>query len=340
MVGALDPVNAQAQLGLCRAYLGLKRPKKALDAASACVGLAYHNPLAHYHRALALRRLGRKDEAIASLQVALAQNPVFPAAHQLLAEIYRGREQLAQAAEHRGYAEAARQRIDAFRAGRALPADADLKLDVDWQRAAGLCESAGPETLPPPGADTVVVVSGLPRSGTSMLMQMLRAGGLPVLSDGERAADASNPRGYWELEAVKRLAADPEKAWLREAGGKAVKVIAPLLPSLPQGTPYRILFMARPLGEILASQRAMLARAGKAAAANDRPLAAAYLKQIEQVRELLAACPADVQVLNVDYHRVLADPAAAAARVNAFLGGGLDEAAMAAAVAPQLHRER
>jgi len=338
---AIDPVNAQAQLGLCRAYLGLKHPKKALEAASASIGLVYHHPPAHFHRALALRRLGRKDEAVASLHLALAQNPVFPAAHRLLAEIYRGREQLAQAAEHRGYAEAAQQRIDAFRAGAALSADADLKLDVDLQRGAGLYELAGPETLPPPGTDTVVVVSGLPRSGTSMLMQMLQAGGLPVLTDGERAADESNPRGYWELEAVKRLAADPDKTWLREAGGQAVKIIAQLLPSLPQGTPYRILFMIRPLGEILASQRTMLARSGKdGAKTGKRQLAAAYLKQIEQIRQVLAAYPDTVQVMNVDYHRVLADPAAAAARVNAFLGGGLDEAAMAAAVAPQLRRER
>ena len=337
----IDPINAHAQLGLCRVFLGLKKPKKALDVALASIGLIYHNPIAHFYCALARRRLGRKDEAIQSLQVALAQNPVFPAAHKLLADIYRSREQLDKAAEHRSLANAAEQRIAAFKAGGSLPEDADIKLDVDLLRGTGLYDLAGPESLPPPSPETVMIVSGLPRSGTSMLMQMLQAGGLPILTDGERAADESNERGYFELEAVKRLTQDTEKAWLRGAGGKVVKVIAQLLPSLPPGIPFRILFMARPLGEILASQRAMLNRTGKdGSKQSERQLAATYLKQIEQTRQVLSNYPEHIQVLNVDYHRTLTDPEAAAARVNAFLGGGLDEAAMAAAVDPELRRER
>jgi predicted AlkP superfamily phosphohydrolase/phosphomutase/tetratricopeptide (TPR) repeat protein len=338
---AIDPINAHAQLGLCRVYLGLKKPKKALDAALASVGLIYHNPIAHFYCALARRRLGRQDEAIESLQVALAQNPVFPAAHRCLADIYRRRECVDKANEHRSLADAAEQRIAAFKAGGGLPEDADVKLDVDLLRGTGLYDLAGSESLPPPSPETVMIVSGLPRSGTSMLMQMLEAGGLPILTDGERAADESNQRGYFELEAVKRLPQDPERAWLHEAGGKAVKVIAQLLPSLPPGVPYRILFMARPLGEILASQQAMLQRSGKQGSKqSQRQLAATYLKQLEQIRQVLAAYPEQVQVLNVDYHRTLANPEDAAARVNAFLGGGLDETAMAEAVEPQLRRER
>ena len=338
---AIDPINAHAQLGLCRVFLGLKKPKKALDAALASVGLIYHNPIAHFYCALARRRLGRKDEAITSLQVALAQNPVFPAAHRCLADIYRRRECVGKANEHRSLAEAAEQRIAAFKAGGGLAEDADLKLDVDLLRGTGLYNLAGSESLPPPSPETVIIVSGLPRSGTSMLMQMLQAGGLPILTDGERAADESNERGYFELEAVKRLTQDPEKAWLREAGGKVVKVIAQLLPSLPPGIPYRILFMARPLGEILASQRTMLNRTGREGSKqSERQLAATYLKQIEQTRQILSNYPENVHVLNVDYHRTLADPEATSARVNAFLGGGLDEAAMAAAVDPELRRER
>ena len=337
----LDPINAHAQLGLCRVWLGLKRAKKALAAGMASIGLVYHNPLAHYYCAVAMRRLGLKDEAIRELQIALTQNPVFPLAHRLMAQIYRSREQLAQAAEHRQLADAAVARIEAFKAGQGLPEDANLKLDVDLQRSTGLFDLERQDVLPPLSPETVVIVSGLPRSGTSMLMQMLQAGGLPILTDGERAADESNPRGYLELEAVKRLAQDADKTWLREAGGKGVKIIAQLLPSLPPGTPYRILFVARPLGEILASQRAMLARSGKdGAKTGERQLAAAYLSQIEEVRRVLAAYPDQVQVLNVDYHSALSAPLAMAARVNAFLGGSLDEMAMAAAIAPQLRRER
>ena len=258
-----------------------------------------------------------------------------------MADIYRRRECVGKANEHRSLAEAAEQRIAAFKAGGGLAEDADLKLDVDLLRGTGLYNLAGSESLPPPSPETVIIVSGLPRSGTSMLMQMLQAGGLPILTDGERAADESNERGYFELEAVKRLTQDPEKAWLREAGGKVVKVIAQLLPSLPPGIPYRILFMARPLGEILASQRTMLNRTGREGSKqSERQLAATYLKQIEQTRQILSNYPENVHVLNVDYHRTLADPEATSARVNAFLGGGLDEAAMAAAVDPELRRER
>ena len=120
---AIDPINAHAQLGLCRVFLGLKKPRKALDAALASIGLIYHNPIAHYFCALARRRLGKKDEAITSLQVALAQNPVFPAAHRLLADIYRRREQLDKAVEHSNLADAAEKRIEAYKAGGGLPED-------------------------------------------------------------------------------------------------------------------------------------------------------------------------------------------------------------------------
>jgi tetratricopeptide (TPR) repeat protein len=321
-------------------FLGLKKPRKALDAALASMGLIYHNPIAHYFCAVAQRCLGKKDQAITSLQVALAQNPVFPAAHRLLADIYRRREQLDKAAEHSSLADAAEKRIEAYKAGGGLPEDTDVKLDVDMLRGTGLYDLVGPETLPPPSPDTVIVVSGLPRSGTSMLMQMLQAGGLPILTDGERAADESNQCGYFELEAVKHLRQDPDRARLREAGGKAVKVIAQLLPSLPPGIPYRILFMSRPLREILASQAAMLKRTGREGSKqSERQLGATYLRQLEQIRQELAHYPEHVHVINVDYHRTLADPEAVAARVNAFLGGGLNEAAMAAAVAPELRRE-
>ena len=337
---AIDPINAHAQLGLCRVFLGLKRPRKALDAALASIGLIYHNPIAHYFCALARRRLGKTDEAITSLQVALAQNPVFPAAHRLLADIYRRREQLDKAVEHSNLADAAENRIEAYKAGGGLPEDSDLKLDVDMLRGTGLYDLAGPETLPPPSPDTVIVVSGLPRSGTSMLMQMLQAGGLLILSDGERALDESNQRGYFELEAIKQLRQYPDRAGLREAGGKAVKVIAHLLPSLLPGIPYRILFMSRPLHEILASQAAMLKRTGREGSKlSERQLGATYLQQLEQIRQELAHHPEHFHLINVDYHQTLADPEAVAARINAFLGGGLNEAAMAAAVAPELRRE-
>ena len=189
----------------------------------------------------------------------------------------------------------------------------------------------------------LTVVSGLPRSGTSLMMQILAAGGIPPLTDAQRTSDESNPRGYLELEAVKRLKAD--KSWLPDARGKAVKIIHLLLPELagpgvPAGLEFRVVMMRRPVAEVLASQRAMLARQGKAAAAlPDAQLGKLFTDQLERVERLLADHPA-FGVCPVQYPALVANPAAEAARINAFLGGGLDEAAMAAAVDPALYRER
>ena len=195
-----------------------------------------------------------------------------------------------------------------------------------------------------PSADPVTIVSGLPRSGTSLMMQALAAGGLPPLTDATRAADPRNPRGYLELEAVKRLKTD--RAWLPQARGKAVKIIHLLLPELGAASAegdyeFRVLMMRRPIAEVVASQRAMLARQGKASASvPDAQLEKLFLDQLTRVERWLADRPQAFRVLTVHYPELVADPAGTAAAVNAFLGGGLDEAAMAAAVDPALYRER
>ena len=186
----------------------------------------------------------------------------------------------------------------------------------------------------------VTVVSGLPRSGTSLMMQMLAAGGVPPLTDAQRTPDDSNPRGYLELEAVKRLKTD--KSWLPEARGRAVKIIHLLLADLVglPGLEFRVVMMRRPVGEVVASQRAMLARQGRASAAvPDAQLGKLFLDQLERAERLLAG-QANFQVCPVHYPALVADPAAEAARLNAFLGGGLDEAAMVRAVDPALYREK
>lgn len=188
----------------------------------------------------------------------------------------------------------------------------------------------------------ITVVSGLPRSGTSLLMQTLAAGGVPPLTDDRRAPDDSNPRGYLELEVVKRLKAD--RSWLPEARGKAVKIIHLLLGDLAAASDgqqeFRVVMMRRPVEEVVASQRAMLARQGKAGAAlPDAQLGKMFLDQLERVERLLATKP-EFQVCTVQYPMLVADPAAETARINAFLGGGLDETAMAQAVDPALYRER
>jgi Sulfotransferase domain len=191
-----------------------------------------------------------------------------------------------------------------------------------------------------PLSDTVVIVSGLPRSGTSMLMQMLAAGGVPILTDGLRAADDDNPRGYLEYEPVRKL--EQDASWLKEAKGKAVKIVSPLLGALPADLPCRVILIERDLDEILDSQAQMLIRRKV-----DLPdtterrerLKAAFAKSLEQTKAMLNARP-NTGLLLLDRREVLRDPAATAAKINEFLGGDLDTTKMAAEVDPTLHRQR
>ncbi|MBM4465832.1 MAG: sulfotransferase [Chloroflexi bacterium] len=185
----------------------------------------------------------------------------------------------------------------------------------------------------------MTIVSGLPRSGTSLMMQMLEAGGMAILTDGLREADVDNPKGYYEFERVKQLPKG-DCAWLELAQGKAVKVIAALLEHLPPDRHYQVIFMRRRMAEILASQKQMLVRRGEDAdKVSDEELARLFEKHLRKVEAWLAAQP-HVEVLDVDYNAVLADPIPHACRINAFLGGLLDEEAMVAVVDSQLYRNR
>jgi hypothetical protein len=187
-------------------------------------------------------------------------------------------------------------------------------------------------------SDVITIVSGLPRSGTSLLMQMLRAGGLPALTDNLRMPDESNPRGYLEFEPVKRLR--NEKGWLEQARGKTVKIIHLLLRELPtDGTyNYRVILMKRPIKEVLASQRAMLDRQGKTSA-DDATLERIYLSQLTQIEAWLREQPV-FSVLAIEHRRVLERPLEVAAEIKAFLRLDLNVEAMASAVDPNLYRQR
>jgi hypothetical protein len=185
----------------------------------------------------------------------------------------------------------------------------------------------------------IVVVSGLPRSGTSMAMRMLDAGGMGVLTDGLRAADPSNPHGYYELERVKELDKGGDVAWLADARGRAVKIISLLLTYLPESYDYQVIFMRRDLDEIVASQNEMLEARGEARGVEDARLKALYVEHLSQVERFLSrrGC---FSALDVPYPRVIAAPRAEAARINAFLGAGLDVERMATVADRTLYRNR
>jgi len=185
----------------------------------------------------------------------------------------------------------------------------------------------------------VTIVSGLPRSGTSMMMRMLEAGGIPVITDGIREADEDNPGGYYEFEAVKQK--DGEHPWLATANGKSVKMIYRLLYALPGTHQYRVLFMRRKIEEVLASQKKMLERNGKAGdnPITDDQMAAMFRSQLSKFETWVAEQP-NFHLIDVDYNAMLADPMPQIAKIDAFLGGGLNTQAMAEVVNPSLYRNR
>jgi len=183
----------------------------------------------------------------------------------------------------------------------------------------------------------ITIVSGLPRSGTSLMMQMLVAGGMTALSDGQRSADVDNPRGYLEWERIKQLPNDP--ACIDEAEGKVVKVISQLLLSLPAGHEYRVIFLERPMAEVVASQEQMRLRRGYTETPDVAAAAAAFEKHLRKVNEWLGSKP-NVKTLRVHYHEALNKPSETAQRVARFLGIELNIAAMAEQADASLYRNR
>jgi sulfotransferase family protein len=184
----------------------------------------------------------------------------------------------------------------------------------------------------------ITIVTGLPRSGTSLMMQMLKAGGFPVLSDGERKPDTDNPKGYLEWERIKQLPKDP--SLIAEAEGKVVKVISQLILCLPPDHEYRIVFMQRPLPEVLKSQDEMLRRRGNADSVKDTSaIEEAFQRHLIEVNKWLASQP-NMRVSRVHYHRVLREPKAVAEEIAAFLEAPLDIDAMLSQVDATLYRNR
>jgi hypothetical protein len=185
----------------------------------------------------------------------------------------------------------------------------------------------------------VIVVSGLPRSGTSMTMHMLAAGGLPVMVDHTRQANVDNPQGYYEFERVKKLP-DGDVAWVQDAQGKVVKVISALLKHLPSEHTYKVLFMRRRMEEILASQQRMLVRRGEdPKKVDDADMARLFEKHVAEVFTWLDT-QNNITYINVDYNAMVADPQPQLQQINAFLGGNLDVEKMVSVVDPALYRQR
>ncbi len=183
----------------------------------------------------------------------------------------------------------------------------------------------------------IYIVSGLPRSGTSMMMKMLEAGGLEPVTDGIRSADDDNPKGYYELEAVKRTKQDP--SWVPKARGKVVKVISQLLMDLPDTEHYKIVFMRRNLDEVLSSQQKMLVNREEEDGAADENMKSTFAAHVEEVEGWMRKS-SHVDTLFVSYNRMHSDSEAQIERIAKFMSADLDKGKMASVVDPALYRQR
>ncbi|MBI5864071.1 MAG: sulfotransferase domain-containing protein [Planctomycetes bacterium] len=192
--------------------------------------------------------------------------------------------------------------------------------------------------MPSPTDSFLTIVSGLPRSGTSMMMRMLAEGGVPPLIDNIRKADEDNPEGYYEFEPVKQTKKDA--SWLSGANGKVVKMVYRLLYDLPAGREYRVVFMRRKLEEVIKSQEVMLERKGRAGGdMSDDKLIALFRDEIARCEDWLKKQP-HFRFMVVDYNEMVKDPAPLVEKLNEFLGGALDKQKMLAVVNPNLYRQR
>jgi len=338
----LDPMNAQAHFGLARVAFHKRDWEQTAAEARTTISQHFNFGPAHHLLGLALWKLGKTDEAFESLKKAVEVNPVFPLGHHSLARFYwLVRHDSDPSRRHRHLAREARQHASRFTAAAGPEHPEEIRDRFRSSQGDDIwTPSKAPHPLPA-REETVMVVTGLPRSGTSMMMQMLAAGGVEAFADDHRPADASNERGYLEHDLARRLAVDG--SWVAQARGKAVKVVVQLVPHLPRNEKYRVVMMHRPLAEVVASQKKMLGRLGKdGGRITDEALKATFARQVSQVRSLLIQLRKEgiVDVLDVKYHDVLENPAALASRLAAFLGGGFDAQRAVAAVDASLRHER
>ena len=339
---AIDPHNPQAFLVLARLQLRSGRAADAAQSALEAIGLQYGNPLGHFLLGAALQAQDRLEDAEKPLRNCLTLAPEFLRARRLLARVLRGlgRPREAAVEEARGFEMAkelrdreARHQAEcraaaASRAEHRAAADRERQAETD-RRAA---EFAAIEPL------DLVVVSGLPRSGTSLMMQLLRAGGIEPLTDGKRAADEDNPEGYFEWEEVKQLPKNPRL--IERAAGKAVKVISALLPALPPPHRYTVIYMVRPVEQVVDSQWAMLGRRGQSPRSEKQHLIEVQEHHSRQIRRALVASDR-VKLLEVSYPELVANPEAVIEQLAALLPGRFKpSAAVTACVKPALHRHR
>jgi len=344
---ALDPDNALGHAGRARCLLRLKRFEDAAEAALDAVGLEFSLAEAHLTLGLALVRLGQFEKAIGALETCVRFNPLRLAAHRFLISLY---EKIGGHDDHiRAHQKQIRLCMETV-SRRRLQVD---QLREETRSRAQQRDEARPTTIVTPkprvsrpaakksAGQEYLIVSGLPRSGTSLMMQMLHRGGFPVMRDDQRTPDIDNPEGYFEWEEIKQLPAN--HAIIEKCEGRAVKIVSPLLIHLPRNARYKVIFMDRPVEEVAISQGKMRNRlSGKALTVIETAEMERLLR--EHRAQVLAGLRAATQVslLTLDYRELVSAPERAAERVADFVGRERlpHWQSMAAVVKPELYRNR
>ena len=344
---AFDEDNARAFLGLSTVYRRLGDNQQTVDCALRAVSLLHRLPMAHFNLGVALTRSGDNERASLAFETALRFQPQMVNAHRYLATIHK---------MEGGDSEKARfhrdelARLSRRRTRRGVAPDSRLEQLFDLPEipkrqdrlATLLKERPDPKPEEERSGKTFVLVSGLPRSGTSLMMQLLEAGGLLAMTDKERVADIDNPRGYYEWEAIKQIGKKPELLDDEGVEGRAIKCISMLLPQMPARHQYKVIFMLRPIAEVVDSQHAMTSRLGtKGANLDPEQLARGLRAHREEVRKWAATAP-HIEWLEIHYPALVRDSAPGISRLVEFLGRERlpNESAMAAVIDPSLHRRK
>ncbi len=302
----------------------------ALEHYLKAISLDVHNTLALTGAGFCLLRLGRYEEALDRLLESVEQLYAQPKAHFYLGECLKALGAYEQSAQ-------------AFEIAHLMnPGSLRILLQLEELYGDFLNQKEKAEylkqTIQQLQSDAVVVVSGLPRSGTSLMMQMLESLGLETLTDQSRLPDESNPKGYFELDAVKRLGSD--KDWLKQAHGKVVKVVAPLLPLLPAKQRYKVVYMRRSMAEIVVSQQVMLGK-NRAKAMRDFPLAMANTLENQQQKAFLwMQSQPHIDFIEIDFERLMERDAHIEALLKALLEKDLPYERIWTALDPSLYRSK
>ena len=332
----IDGDNASAHEGMAAALQRLRRDDEALDHALTAIELVHDMPRAHLRLGVTLVRLKHYEQAVQAFETCLKLAPMTGAAHRYLAMIFRNHLDQPELAEKHS--------TELRRVQQKRKEDRTIAQQKSFAENSALQLAPGPTGIYPSSKpeEVITIVSGLPRTGTSVMMQMLAAGGIEPLSDGNRQADESNPKGYYEFDKAIQLASDA--SWVGDAKGKVVKIVAQLLPKLPefisgQIARYRIVFMDRDLDEVVASQHTMLSKQGKKGADLETDkLKETYASQLDSVQHMLAERRIPwVQVKHAD---VIRNAEKVAEELNQGFGGHLDVQSMIQVVDPTLYRER